>query len=56
MYLHLSGYPKMHKYSFPQTPPPPPPKIPKLPKYKIIKGSYIYRFFKYHNKPIWFIN
>ena len=33
---------------------PPPRKIPVLPKYKITKDSYIYSFFKYHNRPVWF--
>jgi len=34
--------------------PPPPPIRPELQKYKIVKNSYIYLFFKYHNRPVWF--
>lgn len=43
--------------NYPSLPPAPPnkPNKPNKPKYTIIRNSYIHRFFKYHNRPVWYL-
>jgi len=43
-------------YANPALPPPNGPNRSNKPKYTIIKNSYIHRFFKYHNRPVWYPN